>query len=141
MSTLNRTSIIRKVIDAGSMTGTSVITGKAIRLDGRSVISCQATWTGAAVGTFNFHITDHPCPWLDALGRPTPVETGTANTDAAWAVLTNPAAFSSLQPNNNAATLGLGTEFGFADVGGAFFRPVYTNSSSTGTTNVRVSAR
>lgn len=128
---------IRKSITDGAMASTNVLTGTAIRLGGCRTVSVQAVWTGTPNGTFNFQITDHPRPWLDSLGRPTQVETATANSDATWSTLTNPAAFTALQPAGSATN----AEFGFADVAAAFFRPKYTNASSTGTVNVRISAR
>jgi len=122
------TDLHAKVISDGVMTGTTVITGTAFELKGRSHVSYQIVWTSTAVGTMNFQVTNHPQPWLNPDGTATSLQTGTANTAATWTTLTNPSAFSALQPAGTAGS----SEFGFADLAALWIRPKYTNTSSTG---------
>lgn len=127
----------RKVISSGSMTGTSVITGTAFMLRGQSKISYQAVWTGTPNGTFTFQICNHPLPFLDPDGNAVARETSSANSAATWTTITNPSGFAVLQPAGTATS----AEFALADVSALWIRPVYTNSSSTGTLNVWAAAR
>jgi hypothetical protein len=122
---------------AGAMASTNVLTSPGWKLHGARNVSVQAVWTGTPTGTFTFQVTDHPMPYLDELGRATPVTTTTDNTAATWTTLTNPTAFTALQPAGSATN----AEFGFADVGGGFFRVKYTNSSGTGTLDAWMNAR
>jgi hypothetical protein len=132
------TDIHMQVITDGVMTGTSVITGLAFELKGRSHVSYQIVWTSTATGTMNFQVTNHPMPWLTATGgTPTALNTGVANTAATWTTLTNPSAFTALQPAGTAGN----SEFGFADLGALWIRPKYTNATNTGVLQCWGSAR
>ena len=104
-----------KIIDAGSMTGTAVITSTVIDTKGLSSLGIQATWTGAAVGTFAFQVSNNE-----------QVDWATVALDK---LLTN--------PNNNA-----GTSAGQLNVAPyKFVRLIYTNTSSTGTLNAWISGK
>lgn len=46
--------VCHKVIDAGTMTGTDVVTSKPTSVAGMQAISYQAIWTGTPNGAFTF---------------------------------------------------------------------------------------
>jgi len=108
-------------ITSGTMTGTSVITGTPHWLDGHSRVSFQCIWTGTPNGTFTFQVANYQGEIFNA--------DGTVKSTVTWTTLTNPAAFSALQPAGAAGS----ADFSFADMAHKWIRPIYTNASSTGT--------
>lgn len=117
-------------ITNGTMTGTSVVTGTPNRLWGHSRCDFQCIWTGTPNGTFTFQISNFPGEVFNA--------DGTVKSSVTWTTLTNPSAFTALQPAGAAGS----SDFGFADLSAKWIRPIYTNASSTGTiTFVYASAR
>lgn len=115
-------------ISGGTMTGTSVITGTPMHIFGCSRLSFQVIWTGTAVGTMTFQISNYPGDMFP---------NGTLTTAATWTTLTNPSSFTALQPAGTAGS----SDFSFADLAQKWIRPIYTNSSSTGTLTVYAAAR
>ena len=110
-----RTYAINHAINAGSMTGTSVLTSTAMPTKVGTQVGIQATWTGAAVGTFAFQVSND----------------GGAN----WATITLDKTLTN--PNNNAGTTaGQLSVCPYEQV-----RLIYTNSSSTGTLDVWISVK
>lgn len=108
-------------ITSGSMTGTAVVTGTPHWLDGHSRVSFQCIWTGTPNGTFTFQVSNYQGDIFNA--------DGTVKSTVTWTTLTNPSAFTALQPAGAAGS----ADFGFADMAQKWIRPIYTNSSSTGT--------
>lgn len=108
-------------ITSGTMTGTSVVTGTPHWLEGHSRVSFQAIWTGTAVGVFTFQIANFPGEIFNA--------DGSVKSTVTWTTLTNPSGFTALQPNGTAGS----SDFSLADLAHKWIRPIYTNTSSTGT--------
>lgn len=117
----------KRVIDAGTMTGTDVITGPWISLEGMDKISFQPQWTGTPNGAFSFETTNAG----KASGSGVPSASATATA------LTLPASFAAGNPAGSASNF----MFEFTDMSEAFIRIKYTNASSTGTLNVDVMAK
>lgn len=106
---------------ANNMTGTAVITGGPCSIFGLSKVSFQAIWTGTPTGVFSFQVTNFPGEIFNA--------DGTVKSSVTWTTLTNPSAFTALQPAGAAGN----ASFDFADLAHKWIRPLYTNASSTGT--------
>lgn len=117
----------KRVIDAGTMTGTDVITGPWVSLEGLDMISFQAQWTGTPNGAFSFETTNAQ----KASGSGVPSASATATA------LTLPASFAAGNPAGSASNF----MFEFVDMSEAFIRIKYTNASSTGVLNVDVMAK
>jgi hypothetical protein len=99
---------------AGAMTGTAVVTSSQINTFNSSMIGITATWTGAAVGTFAFQVS---------------------NDNSNWATITLDNTLTN--PNNNA-----GTTAGKLNVNPfSYVRLIYTNTSSTGTLDIWITAK
>lgn len=103
------------------MTGTAVLTGTPMHIYGCSRVSFQAIWTGTPNGTFTFQVSNFPGDIFNA--------DGTVRSTVTWTTLTNPAAFTALQPAGAAGS----SDFSFSDLAHKWIRPIYTNASSTGT--------
>lgn len=92
-------------------------------------VSFQAVWTGTPNGSMTFQIANFPGDIFNA--------DGTVKSTVTWTTLTNPTAFTALQPAGAAGN----ADFSFADMAQKWIRPLYTNSSSTGTLTVYAAAR
>lgn len=106
-----------KLIDAGVMTGTNVLTSDAFNIQNLDNLGLQVKWTGAAVGTFVVQATldaTNATNWVDLVFDP---------------VL--------LQPNNNATSYLIRLN----QVPYPYIRVKYTNASSTGVLNVWISGK
>lgn len=108
-------------VTSGTMTGTSVITGSPQHIYGCSRVSFQCIWTGTPTGTFTFQVSNFAGEMFN--------DNGTVKSTVTWTTLTNPAAFSALQPAGSASN----ADFSFADMAQKWVRPIYTNSSGSGT--------
>lgn len=104
----------KKVISAGSMTGTAVLTSDISDLRGLTSCSYQMVWTSTAVGAFTFEVSNS---YGDIAG-------------ATWTVLTLDSA--PTDPAGSASSTGCD----FVNLGYRWIRMKYTNASSTGTLNV-----
>lgn len=117
------------LIAAGAMTGTAVLTGKALCIRNCSRISMIAVWTGTPTGAFSFEVNNSPKPFLDD---------GTADPRApAWTTLTLPSGFAAGNPAGGVGNF----DFQFLDMGEIWIRPKYTNATSSGTLDVWGSAK
>lgn len=108
-------------LSAGSMTGTTALTGTPKDIYGCSRVSFQAIWTGTPTGTFTFQIANFPGDIFNA--------DGTLKSTVTWTTLTNPTGFTAMQPGGTAGS----GDFSFADLAHKWIRPIYTNTSGTGT--------
>ncbi len=103
-----------KVINAGVMTGTAVLTSGSIDVQNLDNIGLQFKWTGAAVGTIAIF--------------------GSVDNTNFYAWTPSPAL---TQPNNNAGGFITGlNQFPFP-----YLKVTYTNTSSTGVLTVWLSAK
>lgn len=107
---------------ANDMTGTAVITGLPGLLYGCPRCDFQCIWTGTPTGVFTFQVCDYPGSIFNA-------DQTAVSSSVTWTTLTNPAAFTALQPAGAAGS----AVFGFADLASRWIRPIYTNTSGTGT--------
>jgi hypothetical protein len=101
-------SKVTTIINAGTMTGTSVITSSTIDLSQASLLGLAFTWTGAAVGTLSCEVSHDASSW---------------------------ASFTITLPtvSNNAGTYAIQ----LADFAHQFLRIKYTNSSSSGVLTIK----
>lgn len=106
---------------ANNMTGTTAITGKAVHIFGLSKASFQAIWTGTPTGTFTVQVSNYPGNVYN--------DDGTIISSVTWTTLTSPAAWTALQPAGAAGN----ADFSLADLSQRWIRPIYTNTSGTGT--------
>ncbi len=111
-----KADIEKKVIDAGVMTGTDVLTSAPTNIRGIDNVSYQMAWTGTPTGTFSFEVSN----------------TSTSGTDGTWTVLT--LATSPTNPAGSASNTGVDLN----QLSFKWVRMKYTNSGSTGTLNVTV---
>ena len=102
-----------KVIDAGAMTGTAVVTSKATSLRTLKLASYQAKWSGTPTGTFKVEASNDRDP--------------DRNADANWVEVTLD------RPPANPAGSASGWLLDLTDLPFAWVRLVYTNASGTGT--------
>jgi len=115
-----------------AMANTDVLTGKGMRIQGRKTASFQMKWASTPTGVFSFQINNR----ADAC-----LPDGTANPAATgiWTTLVNPTAFTAQQPAGAYPSEPTGTAaggvgyFAFADLSAEWIRPIYKNTSSSGT--------
>jgi hypothetical protein len=105
-------SKVTTIINAGTMTGTSVITSSIIDLSQASLLSLQLVWTGTPNGTAVVQVSNDTTTWSSF-------------------TITMPSIAGSA--GNGAVQL--------ADCAHQFARVVYTNSSSTGVLTVKASVK
>ena len=110
----------KKVIDAQTMTGTSVITGAITDVTGMHTVSYQHVWTGTPNGTFTFEASNNYDP-----ARP---------SSATWTLLT-------VAGITNPSGAAGDTIVTLTDLGVSHVRPKYTNASSTGVLSTWVMAK
>jgi len=103
---------VSTVINAGVMTGTSVLTSSAIDMSAASLLSIQFVWTGTAIGTAVVQVSNDAATW-SAYTITLPSIAGTAGSGAVQLV----------------------------DCAHQFVRVVYTNTSSTGVLTVTVATK
>jgi hypothetical protein len=111
------------------MTGTAVLTGTPFNIFTFTRVSFQVIWTGTAVGVMTFQVSNFPGEIFTAAGA---IKSGVTFT-----TLTNPSAFTALQPGGTAGS----SDFSFADMAQRWIRPIYTNTSSTGVLTIYGAAR
>jgi len=105
-------SKVSTVIDAGVMTGTSVLTSSTIDMSAAAFLSIQLVWTGTPNGTAVVNVSNDATTW-SSYSITMPSIAGAAG--------------------NGAVQL--------AHCAHQFVRVVYTNSSSTGVLTVKVSTK
>jgi hypothetical protein len=103
---------VSTVIDAGVMTGTSVLTSSTIDMSAASLLSIQLVWTGTPNGTAVVKVSNDATTW-SSYTLTLPTIAGAAG--------------------NGAVQL--------ADCAHQFVQVVYTNSSSTGVLTVKVATK
>lgn len=107
----------KKVIDAGVMTGTTVLLGEITDLALLDNVSYEVNWTGTPTGTLTFECSN-------SYER-------TANPSALFFALTFPTA-----PASPAGSANTGYGIDLNQVPFRYIRPRYVNASSTGVLNI-----
>lgn len=99
---------VTTIINAGTMTGTSVLTSSTVDMSQASLLGLTFTWTGAAVGTFSCEVSHDASSWASY-------------------TITLPTV------SNNAGTYAVQ----LVDFAHQFLRVKYTNSSSSGSLTIK----
>ena len=107
-----------------TMTSTNVLTGTPKHIFGCTRVTFQAIWTSTPTGVFTFQVSDYPGDIFNA--------DGTVRSSVTWSTLTNPSGFTALQPAGAAGN----ASFNLADLSNKWIRPIYTNTSGTGTLTI-----
>jgi hypothetical protein len=107
-----------KSIDGGTMTGTDVLRGTPTNMAHLQGVSYQVEWTGTAVGTLTFWVSNKEQPALA--------------TDADWTDITALIVPAVVSPAGTASATAGNVYVDIPGIGALWVRPKYVNASSTG---------